>query len=111
MPPVPKSRGSCLFPAILGNGAKSVVVSSISITQGTCPRINGILGRKARLMFDGSDNCVEMDRERTNLTRSANVAPFATEFRDRLISDLRRGANVLMAKWLLETNSYPGGAI
>jgi hypothetical protein len=63
MPSVPKSRGSCLFPEILGNGTKSVVVSSISITQGVCPRINGILGRKARLTSEGTDSWATSERE------------------------------------------------
>jgi hypothetical protein len=75
------------LPLIRGNGANNVVVSSISITHGVCPRMKGELGRKDKTAL-GKDICDRSDRERINLERSLMVDPFVRASRQNRMSDL-----------------------
>src|ERR1041384_4122893 len=109
MPPVPKSLGSCLLPEIFANGTNKVVVSSISITHGTCPRKNGILGKKARLTSSGTSTCARTERDRMNFARAGNVEPFLMAAQDSSPIDCKTRLAASIEGVLPSTNSYPGG--
>jgi hypothetical protein len=87
----------------LGKGANNVVVSSISITHGVCPRMKGELGRNDKTL-SGKEIWDRSERDRINLDKSLTVDPFARASRQNRISDFNvRDFGEL--DWLLVTNS------